>query len=228
MAPLTDRWPLAGLTLRTGELQLRTPRDTDLLALADLAAAGVHEPDEMPFSTAWTDAPPGERATSVLQWHWRCWGTWTPQCWTCEFAVLRAGEVVGAQGVSAADFAVLRSVSTGSWLGRRFHGQGIGRAMRAAVLALAFDGLGARTATSGAFTDNPASLAVSRALGYREDGLEWHVRRGAAAPLQRFRLDRADWARGQRVPVTVDGLDACLPWFGVGPPRSPAGTSATA
>lgn len=216
MTSLTDRWPLAGLRLRTGDLQLRTPREADLVALADLAAEGVHDPDEMPFATPWSDAAPEERATSVLQWHWRCWGAWAPECWTLEFAVLRAGEVVGTQGMRATDFAVLRSVATGSWLGRRFHGQGIGRAMRAAVLALAFDGLGARSASSEAFTDNPASLAVSRALGYRDDGLEWRPRRGQAACLQRLRLDRVDWAQAPRPPVSIDGLEACLPWFGPG------------
>ena len=42
--------------------------------------------------------------------------------------------------------------------------------MRGAVLALAFDGLGAESATTEAFVDNPASAGVSRALGYRPNG----------------------------------------------------------
>ncbi len=42
--------------------------------------------------------------------------------------------------------------------------------MRAAVLLLAFDHLGARTARSEAFADNPASLRVSEKLGYAPDG----------------------------------------------------------
>jgi RimJ/RimL family protein N-acetyltransferase len=60
-----------------------------------------------------------------------------------EFAVIRRGAVVGSQGVGGRDFAVLREVHTGSWLGRRYQGQGIGTQMRAAVLHMAFDGLGA-------------------------------------------------------------------------------------
>ncbi len=39
--------------------------------------------------------------------------------------------------------------------------------MRAAVLHLAFAGLEAEYADSDAFTDNAASLGVSRKLGYR-------------------------------------------------------------
>ncbi len=48
-----------------------------------------------------------------------------------ELVVVRDGTVVGTQGVGAHDFAVLRQVSTGSWLGRAYQGQGIGTQMRA-------------------------------------------------------------------------------------------------
>ncbi len=92
-----------------------------------------------------------------------------------ELAVIRDGVVVGIQGIGGRDFAVLREVHTGSWLGRRYQRQGIGTQMRAAVLHLAFEGLGAKPAVSAAFEDNPASLGVSRKLGYRDDGIEWHL-----------------------------------------------------
>ena len=70
---------------------------------------------------------------------------------------------------------------TGSWLGLRHQGRGIGTEMRAAVLLFAFDHLGATRARSAAFVDNPASLRVSEKLGYRPDGTETIVRRGVAA-----------------------------------------------
>jgi RimJ/RimL family protein N-acetyltransferase len=66
-----------------------------------------------------------------------------------------------AQGLGGRDFAVLREVHTGSWLGRRYQGHGIGTQMRAAVLHLAFEGLGAQHAAFGAFEHNAASLGVS-------------------------------------------------------------------
>ena len=53
------------------------------------------------------------------------------------------GRPVGIQDVIAANFPVLRGVDTYSWLGIDHQGQGFGREMRAAVLHLAFDGLGA-------------------------------------------------------------------------------------
>src|ERR1022692_746395 len=104
------------------------------------------------------------------------------------------------------------------WL-LRYQGQGIGTAMRAAALTLAFDGLGAEFALSAAFTDNPASLAVSRKLGYRDDGMKRQVIRGRPAELRRLRLDRAAWARRDsgtgHGEVMIEGLDPCLPLFGL-------------
>lgn len=212
---MTPWWPLTGLRLRTPQLELRLPNETDLQALASLAAAGVHDDAVQPFAVAWTDVPPAERARSVLQYHWAQRGAWRPDKWSLDLAVLRDGVVVGTQGVSGGDFARLREVSTGSWLGRRYHGLGIGTQMRAAVLHLAFAGLGARYALSGAFADNAASLGVSRKLGYQHDGIERIVRRGEPATSIRLRLDKDTWTAGHSIPVEVEGLEPCLPFFGV-------------
>jgi RimJ/RimL family protein N-acetyltransferase len=206
---------MAGLRLRTPALELRWPRPGDLDALADLAALGVHDPDVQPFTAAWTDVPPDERARSTMQYHWSRWASWTPSDWTLEFAVISDGEVAGTQGLGGRDFAVLREVHTGSWLGRRYQGHGIGTQMRAAVLHLAFEGLGAQHAASGAFEHNAASLGVSRKLGYRDDGIERHAVRGHPAVLQRLRLTRADWQAARSVPVEIRGLEPCLPFFGL-------------
>lgn len=208
-------WPLAGLRLRTPLLELRWPSQADLDALAGLAADGVHDPAVQPFGVAWTDVGPAERARSVLQYHWGRWAAWTPADWRLELAVVRDGTVVGTQGVSGADFAIRREVATGSWLGRAFQGQGIGTQMRAAVLALAFEGLDARYACSDAFEDNAASLGVSRKLGYADDGIQTFSIRGRAAVSRRLRLDRAAWRAARSVPVEVTGLEPCLPDFGL-------------
>jgi RimJ/RimL family protein N-acetyltransferase len=206
---------MAALRLRTPELELRWPSLSDLDALADLADLGVHEPDVQPFTSAWTDRPAADRGRRMLQYHWSRWAAWKPTDWTMEFAVVRDGTVVGTQGVSGRDFAVLREVRTGSWLGRRHQGQGIGTQMRAAVLHLAFEGLGAQHATSDAFEDNAASLGVSRKLGYRDDGIEWHAVRGHPATVRRLRLTRDDWQAARSVPVEINGLEPCLPFFGL-------------
>lgn len=208
-------WPLFGLRLTTPRLELRFPGPDDLDALADRAAEGVHDAATMPFAFPWSDAPPAQRARSTVQFHWRCWATWTPDDWNCGLVVVHDGTVVGTQGLMAENFGVVRQVGTGSWLGRAYHGKGIGTEMRAAVLHLAFAGLGAEDAVSSAFDDNTASLRVSDKLGYRPDGIMRHVRAGASATEHRFRLTREAWAGTERIPVEISGLAPCLPLFGV-------------
>jgi RimJ/RimL family protein N-acetyltransferase len=208
-------WPVSGLRLRTPRLELRLPTLAELDELAGLAAEGIHPPEVQPFGVAWTDVPPGERARSVIQFHLSQWGAWSPADWSLNLVADLGGVIVGTQGVSGRDFAVLREVSTGSWLGQRYQGQGLGTEMRAAVLYLAFAGLGAEFATSSAFTDNASSLGVSRKLGYLPDGIQRQVNRGRPALLQLLRMDRAGWEARQRVPVEITGLAACLPSFGL-------------
>ena len=130
--------------------------------------------------------------------------------------MVRDGTVVGTQGMTGDNFAVRREVGTGSWLGRDFQGQGIGTEMRAAMLFLAFEGLGAEQATSGAFDYNTASLGVSRKLGYRDDGIDVYAIRGRAETTIRLRLDRTAWQAAQSVPVEIFGLEPCLADFGLG------------
>lgn len=209
-------WPLFDLRIRTPRLELRLPTDDDLGALATLAAAGIHDPQHMPFSVPWTDQPSPALERGVLQWGWRRRAALTSERWTLPFVVVRDDQPVGVQDLSADSFAVLWQVGTGSWLGRAHQGHGIGREMRAAVLHLAFAELGAERALSGAFADNPASRAVSRALGYVENGRKLHVRRGEPAEIIELLLDRVTWEAHRRDDIAVSGLGPCLPLLGIG------------
>jgi RimJ/RimL family protein N-acetyltransferase len=207
-------WPLSGLRLTTPRVELRWPSHDDLVALAELARDGIHDPSVMPFSVAWTDAPPAERARSTMQWHWRAWAELTAGSWRLPFVVSEGGRVVGMQELDADKFAVRREVLTGSWLGRAHQGRGIGTHMRAAVLHLAFAELGAEWATTAAFDDNPASNGVTRRLGYQPDGIEIAERRGKPARLLRYRLSREQWQRQDRISVRVTGIDGCRALLG--------------
>lgn len=213
---LADHFPLTGLRLITPRLELRLPAPEELASLADLAAAGIHDPAAQPFAIPWTEAAPADAARSVILHHWRQLGTWTPEDWSLNLAVFRDGAVTGTQEIYARQLAVTREVSTGSWLGSRYQGQGIGTEMRAAVLELGFTGLGATAARSGAAGYNAASLAVSRKLGYRPDGQERRVVSGKLVTQQRLLLSREDWEKHRTVPVTIEGLAPCLPLLGLG------------
>lgn len=220
---LVDHFPLFGLRLRTPRLELRLPLAEELAVLAEVAAEGVHEPERMPFLVPWTDRPAAEVARGVIQHHWSRLGSWAPADWSLNLAVFHCGAVVGVQEINARDLAITRRVATGSWLGRRYQGQGIGTEMRAAVLQLAFAGLDAEEAVSSAFADNRASHAVSRKLGYQPNGIDRHVIRGGLTIDHRLLLTRAAWERHRTVPVSIEGLAPCLPLFGLAVPQSLGG-----
>jgi len=212
---MVHAWPLFELRVRTPHLELRVPTDEDLLALLDLARAGVHEPEVMPFRVPWTDLPSPEFERSFLRYMWGTRASWIPTSWDLPLAVVRDGLPLGVQELAASDFPTRRTVGTGSWLGRRHQRQGVGTEMRAAVLFLAFEGLGALAAESAALEGNDASARVSERLGYRPNGESLVAPRGLPVVERRYRLTRADWRRGL-FPVEVEGLDACLGMFEVG------------
>lgn len=211
----THPWPLFGLRINTPRLELRVPDDEDLVDLFEAARAGIHPPDEMPFGVPWTDWLHEPAALQrYLSYHWTARGALTPESWSLPFAVLADGDIVGTQELSAEDFAGSRSVSSGSWLTASAQGRGLGVEMRAAVLHLAFAGLGALEAQTSAWVDNEASQRVSLRLGYEHDGEQLLARRGEPTRHLRFRLTRDAWQRTRFEGIALHGLEPCLPLLG--------------
>nr|WP_223242023.1 GNAT family protein [Streptomyces sp. CBMA123] len=209
---------MKGLRLTTPRLELRLPAEAELAEVADLAARGVHPPAVRPFLTPWGELPPAERARHVLQMHWRRLGRWTAQHWALDLVAFHRGRPVGVQDMRAREFAVRREIASGSWVGLECQGRGFGTEMRAAMLHLAFAELGAASATSVSFSDNHSSLAVSRKLGYRPDGISRDALDGRVVESRRLRLSREHW-QGPPVPVTVTGLTpACRALLGADTP----------
>jgi RimJ/RimL family protein N-acetyltransferase len=134
--------------------------------------------------------------------------------------------MVGVQGLMSADFASLHEVATGSWLGRRHQGQGIGTEMRAAVLHLAFEGLGAHRAHSGYLEGNEASRRVSATFGYEPNGHAFTVIRGEVRKEFHVVLERSTWEALRRDDVEIEGLDECLELFGATLPHDVASLDA--
>jgi RimJ/RimL family protein N-acetyltransferase len=125
--------------------------------------------------------------------------------------------LLGVQGFNTTKYLVTRSGETGSWLGREHQGRGVGTSMRQAMCAFVFDHLDAEQITSGAFTDNPASLAVSRKVGYRENGVVRRERRpGEAATTVELLLRPEELVRGEH-PMHVSGLEAVRRTIGLDP-----------
>ncbi len=214
-------WPLFDLRLRTPRLELRLPTDDDLVELMALARRGLHEPDQTPFLVPWDEMPSPAFERQFLLYWWRTRAGWTPRDWVLGLAVVSDGRPIGVQDVTAREFGQRRSVQTGSWLGREHQGRGYGTEMRAAVLWLAFDELGALVAESGYLDGNDASARVSAKLGYVANGERLVAPRGTPLTEHLVRVTPETWQR-DRVPVTVEGLDPCRGLFGERelPPRA--------
>jgi RimJ/RimL family protein N-acetyltransferase len=206
-------WPLFDLRILTQRVEIRLPDDDVLAELAQLALKGVHDPALMPFLHPWTDAPQNEIGQGMMRWGWRHRATWSPNDWSFGGAVFVNGQVVGVQSLMAVDFAALRSIKSGSWLGLAHHGKGIGKEMRSAMLQFAFETLGAEEALSGGFYDNESSLGVSRALGYEESGRRTISRRGIPTEMIDLRIDRFKWRNGTHPEVEIQGFEECRNFF---------------
>jgi RimJ/RimL family protein N-acetyltransferase len=211
----THPWPFYALRITTPRLELRVPDDEDIAELFEAARAGIHPAGEMPFGIPWTD---GIEEVGALErfasFYWTMRGTLTAQDWSLPFAVSSEGSIIGTQDVNAKDFAGSRSVSTGSWLTVSAQGRGLGVEMRAAVLHLAFAGLGALEAQTSAWHDNPASQRVSLRLGYEHEGQQLLARRGEPTPHLRYRLTRDAWQRNHFDGIELHALEPCLALLG--------------
>jgi RimJ/RimL family protein N-acetyltransferase len=205
-------WPFFELRMTCGDVLLRGLADDDLEPLlAALPDDLEHDPRSERFAEL--DAAADRRRLLVAE-IWKHRGTWSPVSWCLDLAVEVDGEVVGLQALEGDDFPTLRTVDSYSWLTTRVRGRGLANRMRACILSLAFEHLGAVAAVSSARTDNPASLAVSRRLGYVDNGLSRTDTPTGVTELQHVRLIREHWQPGQWA-VEITGVDAALPWFGL-------------
>lgn len=221
MTELVELFPTFGVRIALGPLELRGLTDEDLPGLCDLAVAGIHPPERMPFSVPWTDAPPAELARNIARYHWQARADFSADAWVLHLGVWYAEELVGTQALETHDYLVTRTGETGSWLGSRHQGRGIGTAMRQLICAFAFDHLDAAEVTSAAFLDNPASIAVSRKIGYRDNGVvRLRRREGELAENLRLVLTPDAFVRPHG-PVEVQGAEVFRRAIGLEPFRPP-------
>jgi RimJ/RimL family protein N-acetyltransferase len=208
-------WPLFDLRLLTPRLELRLPTDEDLLELVRVARGGIVEEDRAVFLVPWHKLPsPAFERQFLLHW-WEVRSRWRPDNWSLGLAVLQDGHPIGIQELVGRDFRIRRVILSGSWLGLGSQGRGLGTEARAAILALAFDGLGADMAESGYLEGNSASARVSEKLGYRVVGEEVCAIEGKRTLEIKVRVTPQAWRR-EVVPVTIERLEPCLGLFGVG------------
>ena len=206
-------WPLLDLRLISGDLELAPLVEADLAEVVRLMPADL---ELNPTATRFAVDDRTHRGVVLHQEYWRSYGTWTTQAWRFHLAVRRDGELLGLQELEGTEFPTLRTVDTSSWLVESARGAGIGKAIRRAALALAFDHLGARAAITSAWHDNHASLGVSRSLGYRPNGESLLARGAGVDTLVHLRMTLDDWRSAGGAPdVTATGVPEALPLFGL-------------
>ncbi|GAA0583674.1 hypothetical protein GCM10010172_80750 [Paractinoplanes ferrugineus] len=213
---MAHTYPPLNVEVRTPRLTLAGASDELLERLVPLVRAGIADTEPWPFDdpmSFYADSP--EREWQWLRGIWRGRARVSPDAWRLYFAVLADGVPIGMQDLVGLDFARFGTVSSFSWLGPGHRRQGFGREMRAAILHLAFAGLGAAEAGSDAFVDNEASNRVSRGLGYEPNGTDWDTRRGEPARIQRWRLTRAAWERRRRDDIELIGVEQCRRGLGL-------------
>jgi RimJ/RimL family protein N-acetyltransferase len=206
MSTIESILPLLGLRIRSGPLELRAITDELIGPLTDLALEGIHGADEMPFTVPWSIEDPSVLPLHAAQYYWTKRAEFSPAAWSAELAAFWDGELVGIQGIFSSNFLVTRIAETGSWLGQRFHGRGVGTAMRQVICAFGFDGLGAEFMVSGAFADNESSRSVSRKVGYVDQGWSRVERLGQPVTILRFVLSPDQLVRFEHE-LVVDGLE---------------------
>ncbi|MFJ3308239.1 GNAT family N-acetyltransferase [Streptomyces sp. NPDC086549] len=217
-SPLSAYPPL-NMQVHTPRLSLLGATDELLERLVPTVRKGVVTQPPWPFDdpmSLYEDSP--EREWGWLQAVWRGRGRVSASFWRLYFVVVINGEPVGMQDLIGTDFATFGTVHTFSWLSPDVRGGGLGKEMRQAVLHLAFDGLGAREASSDAFFDNHASNRVSQALGYVPNGVTWDTRRGEPAEIKQWRLTREQWIKRRRDDIHLVAVGDCLPVLGIDPP----------
>ena len=184
-------WPLFDLVVTTPRLTLRYIDDALGVELATLAAAGIHDPAWMPFAHAVDGRTLARARAQRVAFYWRHTGRHVvPSRGTSSSRRSSRGTVVGTTNLIADGFPVERTFETGSWLGRPHQGRGLGTEMRVATLHLGFLALDALDGDDRRLRRQPASLGVTRKLGYEPNGVEAHDRRGALAEIHRFRMTR--------------------------------------
>ena len=190
-------WPLRPIRIVTSDIELFVPDEDSLAAAALLTADGVYDPVNrfIPRSpvAGWSGKPAHEAEVEFLRYYWASLADWRADRWNLICLARINSEIVGVQEIGAQSFAVTKTISTGSWIGRDYQGKGLGTAMRQAALHFAFEGIGADRADSSAWSTNSPSLSISKSMGYLENGTSIRAFEGKRQTQINLVLNASDW-----------------------------------
>ena len=190
------------------------PTDDDVVELLEVAKAGIHPPDEMPFGMAWTSVEGAAFDRGFMQHYWRARAAFSPEAWFLNFMVELDGRPIGAQSIDAEGFPILRTVHTGILARPRTPGTRARQGDARGGARVRIRRARALVAETSAFLDNGPSNGVSRALGYEENGFGSLAPQGVPRVTQQFRMTAEGWRARPRPPLAIEGLDGIRDMFG--------------
>ena len=103
MTTLDEIWPVFGLRIEAGPIELSAICDDNIPLLVDLASDGIHEPGAMPFAIPWSTAT--DLGHGMAAYYWR----------TRPSSVLRRGPLIFSSATRASSSAVRDSIPAASW-----------------------------------------------------------------------------------------------------------------
>lgn len=211
---MTDIFPPFGLELRCGDVTLAGTRPEHVGDLIAAAKAGVFDPSlPMPFVFDWPSLP--DQDLNMWQHCWKVWSAFTPEKWGLKLSIMVDGHAIGCQDIfNKGGFLQTRQLETGSWMGSRHQGNGIGTRIRQMAAMFCFDHLGAEELTSGYIDGNVKSAGVSRKVGYVDNG-QRRLASGDGYRLERLVRLTPDALVRPDEPLEVRGVEAFRRFIGL-------------
>jgi RimJ/RimL family protein N-acetyltransferase len=196
------------LTLKTSRLVLRVPTEEEIEGLAQVAANGIQKPGESHFHDDRLYGSFEDIKKFLLEEIQKRATECDKEDWQLPFAIFYEGKPVGMVTMYSKQFYIAKGFGVSYWIGLPFQRKRIGTETVRTVLSLGFDGLGAREAYGGAWSDNIPSLRVMEKLGFIFNGEYWMVRQGKAVKDKRMRLPKEHWIKPND--ILIEGLESCL------------------
>lgn len=168
---LNGTWPTDGIIHTEGNVTLKWIDDGLLGELADLAAEGIFPRPYPSYAFGWAKGDAETVRRNVIEYQRGVRTTCGPEEWRLECAVIVDKRPVGVVGIGASEWQKRKAAVSGSWLGRRYQGRGIGFTAARGLLRVYFNEFHGGEARRVVYPENAASLRVGEKLGYvREVG----------------------------------------------------------
>lgn len=168
---LNGKWPASGIIHTEENVTLAWIDDGLLGELAGLAAEGIFSQPYPSYAFPWAKGDAETIRRNVVEYQRGVRTTCGPEEWRLECAVIVDKQPAGVVGIGASEWRTRKAAVSGSWLGRRYQGRGIGFTAARGLLRVYFDELGGDEARRVVYPENVASLRVGEKLAYvREEG----------------------------------------------------------